>query len=88
MPPRAGISLTFDSGFGQDGFMQKQNTELRWSNVTRSAAQLRRGAQGVGPNQPSNRTRRNLHALGEAALAEHAEWALMHRQRPLEHGKT
>lgn len=28
-----------------------------------------------------------LHALGEAALAEHAEWALMHRQRPLEHGK-
>ena len=28
-----------------------------------------------------------LHALGEAALAEHAEWALMHRQRPLEHGR-
>lgn len=29
-----------------------------------------------------------LHALAEAALAEHAEWALMHRQRPLEHGKV
>ncbi len=28
-----------------------------------------------------------LCALGEAALAEHAEWAVMHRQRPLEHGK-
>lgn len=28
-----------------------------------------------------------LRALGEAALAEHAEWALMHRQRPLEHGR-
>ncbi|TAL88187.1 MAG: hypothetical protein EPN69_16900 [Rhodanobacter sp.] len=28
-----------------------------------------------------------LRALGEAALAEHAEWALMHRHRPLEHGK-
>ena len=28
-----------------------------------------------------------LRALGETALAEHAEWALMHRQRPLEHGK-
>jgi hypothetical protein len=28
-----------------------------------------------------------LHALGEAALAEHAQWALMHRQRPLEAGK-
>ena len=27
-----------------------------------------------------------LRALGEAALAEHAEWALMHRERPLEHG--
>ena len=28
-----------------------------------------------------------LRALGEAALAEHAEWALMHRDRPVEHGK-
>jgi hypothetical protein len=28
-----------------------------------------------------------LRQLGEAALAEHVEWALMHRQRPLEHGK-
>ncbi|TAN08718.1 MAG: hypothetical protein EPN38_02015 [Rhodanobacteraceae bacterium] len=28
-----------------------------------------------------------LRALGEAALAEHAEWALRHRERPLEHGK-
>jgi hypothetical protein len=30
-------------------------------------------------------TRRDiLHALGEAALAEHSEWALLHRERPLE----
>lgn len=28
-----------------------------------------------------------LRALGEAALAEHAEWTLMHRERPLEQGK-
>ena len=28
-----------------------------------------------------------LRALGEAALAEHAEWAMLHRQRPLEHGR-
>jgi hypothetical protein len=28
-----------------------------------------------------------LQILGEATLAEHAEWALMHRERPLEHGK-
>lgn len=28
-----------------------------------------------------------LQTLGESALAEHAEWALMHRQRPLEAGK-
>jgi hypothetical protein len=26
-----------------------------------------------------------LRVLGEAALAEHAEWTLMHRERPLEH---
>lgn len=31
--------------------------------------------------------RETLRALGEAALAEHAEWALMHRERPLEHGR-
>lgn len=28
-----------------------------------------------------------LRALGEAALAEHTEWALIHRNRPIEHGK-
>jgi hypothetical protein len=28
-----------------------------------------------------------LRALGEAALAEHAEWTLMHRERPVEPGK-
>jgi hypothetical protein len=28
-----------------------------------------------------------LRMLGEASLAEHVEWALMHRQRPLEHGR-
>lgn len=38
--------------------------------------------------EPEMRARREiLHALGEAALAEHAEWALMHRERPLEHGR-
>ena len=28
-----------------------------------------------------------LRLLGEASLAEHVEWALMNRQRPLEHGR-
>jgi hypothetical protein len=28
-----------------------------------------------------------LRALGEAALAEHSEWALMHRERPLENAR-
>jgi hypothetical protein len=31
--------------------------------------------------------RRILHALGEAALTEHAEWTLMHRERPLQHSR-
>ena len=31
--------------------------------------------------------RRVLKALGQAALDEHAEWLLMHRERPLEHGR-
>ena len=30
--------------------------------------------------------RRILMAVGNAALEEHAEWILMHRERPLEHG--
>jgi len=30
--------------------------------------------------------RRVLQALGQAALDEGAEWLLMHRERPLEHG--
>ena len=30
------------------------------------------------------RQRQVLEALGEAALEEHAEWILMHRERPLE----
>jgi len=30
--------------------------------------------------------RRVLMAVGNAALEEHAEWILMHRERPLEHG--
>jgi len=33
------------------------------------------------------RQREILRALGEAALAEHAEWTLMHRERPLEHAR-
>jgi hypothetical protein len=28
-----------------------------------------------------------LRALGEAALTEHAEWTLMHRERPLQHSR-
>jgi hypothetical protein len=31
--------------------------------------------------------RQILRMLGEAALAEHAEWTLMHRERPLEHSR-
>ncbi len=31
--------------------------------------------------------RKILKALGEAALDEHAEWILIHRERPLEHGR-
>jgi hypothetical protein len=27
-----------------------------------------------------------LRALGDAALDEHAEWIMVHRERPLEHG--
>ncbi len=34
-----------------------------------------------------NEQRQILRTLGEAALAEHAEWTLMHRERPLEHSR-
>jgi hypothetical protein len=35
----------------------------------------------------TNQQREILRALGEVSLAEHVEWAVMHRQRPLEAGK-
>jgi len=38
-------------------------------------------------NAKSDREKRAiLKALGDAALDEHAEWIMMHRERPLEHG--
>ncbi|RDI97579.1 hypothetical protein DVT68_14885 [Dyella solisilvae] len=37
-------------------------------------------------NDPTKQ-REILHALGEAALTEHAEWTLMHRERDVEHSK-
>ncbi len=43
--------------------------------------------KALAQTSDASEQREILHALGEAALAEHAEWALMHRQRPLEHGK-
>ena len=46
-------------------------------------AARRRLAQSRGAEQQ----RQILRTLGEAALAEHAEWTLMHRERPLEHSK-
>jgi hypothetical protein len=47
-----------------------------------------RNAQSAQQAATSARERREvLRALGEAALAEHAEWALMHRDRPIEHGR-
>jgi hypothetical protein len=33
-----------------------------------------------------NKRRQILKALGDAALEEHAQWILIHRERPLEHG--
>lgn len=37
--------------------------------------------------QDDDERREILRALGGAALSEHSEWAMMHRQRPLEAGK-
>lgn len=41
--------------------------------------------RGLDAATSADDTRRILRTLGEAALAEHAEWTLMHRERPLEH---
>ncbi|MDE1961897.1 MAG: hypothetical protein KGH80_09885 [Xanthomonadaceae bacterium] len=47
-------------------------------------ADAHRAVQGA---RDDDERREILRALGEAALAEHAEWAMLHRQRPLEHGR-
>jgi hypothetical protein len=41
----------------------------------------------LGQSRSEDEQRQILRTLGEAALAEHAEWTLMHRERPLEHSK-
>lgn len=51
------------------------------SRVFRKARRLLDGSNDV------TFRRRVLRALGQAALDEGAEWLLMHRERPLEHGK-
>jgi hypothetical protein len=51
------------------------------SGVFRKARKLLNDSRDVGFR------RRVLKALGQAALDERAEWLLMHRERPLEHGK-
>jgi hypothetical protein len=38
----------------------------------------------LGATHDAHARREILRALGEAALAEHSEWALLHRERPLE----
>ncbi|MFY2763909.1 hypothetical protein [Arenimonas sp. MALMAid1274] len=47
-----------------------------------SAAQRR-----LGQCRSDEERRQILRTLGEAALGEHAEWTLMHRERPLEHSR-
>lgn len=43
--------------------------------------------QRLEKSRSSEEKRRILRTLGEAALAEHAEWTLMHRERPLDNSK-
>ena len=65
---------------------QKADKELikqyRFMNrVFGNAHRLLKGTQDI------DMKRQVLRALGNAALEEHAEWILMHRERPLEHGR-
>ena len=51
-------------------------------------ARIFRNARRQLENAESDHVRRQiLKALGDAALEEHAQWLLMHRERPLEHGR-
>ena len=48
---------------------------------------FQRAEQKIAASKNEEEKREILKALGHAALDEHAEWILMHRERPLEHGK-
>lgn len=48
---------------------------------------FRHARVAIDATDSTREKREILRALGETALAEHAEWALMHRNRPIEHGK-
>ena len=62
---------------------KKADKELirQYGFMQRIFAGAKRLLDGLG-DDPAER-RRVLVALGEAALTEHAEWTLMHRERPL-----
>ena len=65
---------------------RKADKELikQYRYMQRIFAQARRALDRADTPQHK---RRVLRALGEAALAEHAEWTLMHRGRPLERAR-
>jgi hypothetical protein len=55
--------------------------QYRYMQRIFGAARRLNNSKGAGEQQQILRT------LGEAALTEHAEWTLMHRERPLEHSR-
>lgn len=86
------VKLVLVSGMGilsvaaavQEAYMHKKaDKELirQYGFMQRIFAGAKRLLDGLG-DDPAER-RRVLVALGEAALTEHAEWSLMHRERPL-----
>ena len=66
--------------------MRTRRPTRNWSSSTAScsASTTARGA-GSSAAPVLRKSGRSCSTLGEAALAEHAEWTLMHRERPLEH---
>jgi hypothetical protein len=48
---------------------------------------FRNARQRIEATDSDEERRRVLRVLGEAALGEHAQWILMHRERSLEHGE-
>jgi len=71
----------------RDSYAQKRAEKELIKQYVFMGRIFRNAARQLEAAQTEDARRQILKALGDAALEEHAQWLLMHRERPLDHGR-